>query len=471
MAEAAAGSATEISPPFTGRCNINATARGVLVAARERVDAINLLDEALTVATVAPYAVVEQGQLVATVKVIPFSAPEAAVERARQLAHEPEPLVRVAPFATHHAGLILTRLPGVKESVLDKTMASVERRLEAMGSRLMRSNRCAHDEAAIEVILRDYMRADLSPILIFGASAIVDRRDVVPAAVTAAGGQIVHFGLPVDPGNLLLLAELGAAKVLGLPGSARSLRHNGFDLVLARLLADVPVTGTELMRLGAGGLLKEMPDRPEPRERGGRRGKAKPRVAGIVLAAGSSRRMGPDNKLLARLGGKAMVAGVVDAVLESGARPIVVVTGHEAPALREVLCDRPVALVHNERHLEGLSTSLQCGIDALPPEVDGVIVALGDMPGLGAHHIDALIAAFDPVRGHGICVPTRNGKRGNPVLWSRAYFNEIRAVAGDVGARHLIGEFADDVVEVEMADDGIFIDIDTPDALARFRGA
>ena len=161
----------------------------------------------------------------------------------------------------------------------------------------------------------------------------------------------------------------------------------------------------------------------------------------------------------------------MDAVLESRARPIVVVTGHEAPALQEVLCDRPVTLVHNERHLEGLSTSLQCGIDALPPEVDGAIVALGDMPGLGARHIDALIAAFDPVRGHGICVPTRNGKRGNPVLWSRAYFNEIRAVAGDVGARHLIGEFADDVVEVEMADDGIFIDIDTPDALARFRGA
>jgi molybdenum cofactor cytidylyltransferase len=471
VAQVAAGSGTATSPPFTGRCNINATARGVLVSARERVDAINLLDEALTVATMPPFAVVEEGQLVATVKVIPFSAPEIAVAEACGRAVEPEPLVRVAPFAAHRAGLILTRLPGVKESVLDKTAESVERRLAVMGSRLMRSNRCAHEEAAIEAVLRDYVAAELSPILIFGASAIVDRRDVVPAAVTAAGGQIVHFGLPVDPGNLLLLARLGEADVLGLPGSARSLRHNAFDLILSRLLADLPVTGPELMQLGAGGLLKEMPDRPEPRERSRGRGKAKPRVAALVLAAGSSRRMGPDNKLLADVGGKAMVAGVVDAVLDSSARPIVVVTGHDEAAVREVLRDRPVTFVHNERHLEGLSTSLHAGLDALPPEVDGALVCLGDMPRLAARHVDALIAAFDPAQGRGICVPTRGGKRGNPVLWGRAYFNEMRTVAGDVGARHLIGEFGDDVFEVEMSDDGIFIDIDTPDALARFRDA
>ena len=104
--------------------------------------------------------------------------------------------------------------------------------------------------------------------MIHGASAILDRRDVIPAAIEAAGGRIDHFGMPVDPGNLLLLGRVAGRPVLGLPGCARSPKINGFDWVLERLVAQLPVGAAEIMRMGSGGLLAEIPSRPNRRPEG-----------------------------------------------------------------------------------------------------------------------------------------------------------------------------------------------------------
>jgi molybdenum cofactor cytidylyltransferase len=194
--------------------------------------------------------------------------------------------------------LIQTRLPGTKESVLDKTVAVTARRIDACGGRLVGEQRCAHAVDALAARIRA-VSADL--VLIAGASAITDRRDVLPAAIEAAGGVVEHFGMPVDPGNLLLLARLGDRPVLGLPGCARSPKLNGFDWVLQRLAAGLPVGRADIMAMGVGGLLMEIPTRPQPRDGT----PARPGVvAAIVLAAGQSRRMGPDNKLLALVDGR-----------------------------------------------------------------------------------------------------------------------------------------------------------------------
>ena len=469
VAEAAAGDGTRTGVPFTGRCNIYAAAPGVVVIDRERVDRLNLIDEAVTIATVPPFDAVQGQQLVATVKVNPLAAPSAVVDKAVAVASGGGPLVRVAGFKEHAVGLVLTRLPGLKESVLDKTVATVRARLEALGSRLEREIRCAHEEAAVADAMGSLLDLGCSPILIFGASAIIDRRDVVPAAIERAGGAIDHFGMPVDPGNLTLLAHRGETPILGLPGSARSLRVNGFDWVLRRLLAGLSVSSRDLMTLGAGGLLKEMPGRPQPRERDKPRRrpeeKAVPGIAALVLAAGQSRRMGRVNKLLAEIDGVPMVARVVDAALASRARAVVVVTGHEGEKLREALAGREVRFVHNPDYRKGLSTSLERGLAALGDDVDGVLVCLGDMPRTDPSHLDKLIAAFDPADGRSICVPTEGGKRGNPVLWGAEFFAEMKQVTGDVGARHLIGEHAQAVCEVPIDDEAIFVDIDTPEAL------
>ena len=138
--------------------------------------------------------------------------------------------------------------------------------------------------------------------------------------------------------------------------------------------------------------------------------------------------------------------------------------------IRAALAGRDLTFVHNPDYETGLSSSLRVGIDALPADCDGAIIALGDMPRIQAEHLDRLIAAFNPVEGRAVCVPTKDGKRGNPVLWGQQFFAEIRDVTGDTGARHLIGTFGELVCDVAIDDDAIFVDVDTPGALSRIGG-
>ncbi|MGH7101176.1 MAG: nucleotidyltransferase family protein, partial [Acetobacteraceae bacterium] len=188
----------------------------------------------------------------------------------------------------------------------------------------------------------------------------------------------------------------------------------------------------------------------------------------IVLAAGRSRRMAPDNKLLI-IGpsGKPIITRVVDNVLSSQARPILVVTGHQADEVEQALGGRPVRIVHAPDYAEGLSASLKAGIAAVPPECPGAIICLGDMPLVTGRMIDRLLAAFDPDEGRAIVLPNFRGKQGNPMLWDRRFFPEIAAITGDIGARHLISRHLEQVAEVEMADEAVLRDIDTPEALAK----
>lgn len=472
IAEAARGDNVTRQAAFTGRCNLYADAGGVAVIDRARVDELNLIDEAVTIATVEPFEIVEAGQMLATIKIIPFAAPAAAVEAAEKIAGDGMPLVRIAELKPHAAGIVLTRLPGTKDSVLDKTVKVLEARLSALGSSLKRQDRCDHDADAVAAAIKAQLDDGCDPVLIFGASAITDRRDEVPAGIVLAGGAVDHFGMPVDPGNLLLMGHHGEVPVVGLPGCARSPKLNGFDWVLTRLLADLPVSRQDIMRMGAGGLLKEISTRPQPRAGDAEVVVAAPRapkVGALVLAAGQSRRMGAANKLLAEVEGEAMVARVVDTVLASQAGPVVVVTGHQPDTVQAALAGKDVGFAHNPDFAGGLSTSLAAGLGALPDDLDAVVVVLGDMPRIRPSHIDRLIAGFNPVEGRAICVPTFKGKRGNPVLWGRQFFAEMAQVAGDVGAKHLIGEHADQVAEVAMDDDAIFVDIDTPQALAKLR--
>jgi molybdenum cofactor cytidylyltransferase len=469
IARATAGSRLDVAQPFTGRCNLIAAAHGLIVIDRAAIDALNLVDEAVTIATLPPYEPVQPGDMVATVKIMPFAIRGDLLDRALKVLANNAPL-RIAPFHDRSVSLIQTRLPGIKESVLDKTVDIVNGRLAAMGGSPIHERRCPHTLDAVSDATRAAIQGGAKIVLIAGASAITDRRDVLPAGIEAAGGTIEHFGMPVDPGNLLLLARIGDTPVLGLPGCVRSPKLNGFDWVLQRFMADLPVTPCDLMQMGVGGLLKEIPSRPQPRAERPASAPRAARVAAVILAAGRSTRMGGANKLLADLDGKPLILHAVDATLASRARPVIVVAGNEAERMRATLAGRAVELVDNPDFASGLSASLACGLRALPEDVDGAIVLLADMPRIGAATVDRLTAAFDPTEGRAICVPTFGGKRGNPVIWARRFFAEIEALAGDVGAKHLIGDYADLVCEVPMPDESVLIDIDTPEALAAARG-
>ncbi|MBL6852621.1 MAG: molybdopterin-binding/glycosyltransferase family 2 protein [Alphaproteobacteria bacterium] len=462
------GDGVRTGAAFTGRVNLYALSDGVALIDRPAIDAANAIDEAVTVATVAPYTRVTKGQMMATIKIIPFAAPKAAVDAAERVLRERGAPVKLQAFAPHHAALISTVLPGTKPSLLDRNRVALEDRLTSLGSSLALERRVAHDHQELADALREAVASGANPILVFGASAITDRRDVIPAAITTAGGEVVDFGMPVDPGNLLLLGTLAGRTVVGLPSCARSPKLNGFDFVLWRLLAGLPVGRREIAGMGVGGLLTEIPTRPQPRDERPLETPRLPRIGAIVLAAGLSSRMG-SNKLLATVSGKPLVRHAVEAALGSAAAPVVVVTGNGGPEVRQAVAPLAPVFVENHDFSKGLSTSLRVGLRALPADCDGALVLLGDMPQVTSALLDKLIAAFEPGEDRAICVATRHGKRGNPVLWARRFFPEMLAIEGDVGARHLIGQYADLVVEVEATDDGPLTDIDTPEALAAYQ--
>jgi molybdenum cofactor cytidylyltransferase len=463
LAEAAAGENVRVEKAFTGRANLFAEKAGVLVADKTAIDRANAIDEAITFATLPAFSAVAEGQMIATAKIIPFAIGRAAHDAALDAAKTSRGLVRIAPYKIKKVGVISTRLPGLAEKIIEKTLKVTRERLAPAGAAIVAEKRIEHDSAKLSQAIGEMLGAGAELVLIFGASAIADRRDAIPSAIEASGGRIEHFGMPVDPGNLMLIGEVGGTPVLGAPGCARSPKENGFDWVLSRLLAGIPVTRAEIAGMGVGGLLMEIVTRPQPREEIS--AEASKRVAAIVLAAGQSSRMRGPNKLLAEVHGKPLVRSAAEAALASKASPVIVVTGHDENAVRNALAGLDVRFVKNERHAEGLSASLQAGIRALDASVAGAVVCLGDMPGVTGTLIDRLIEAFAPEQGALIVAPAKDGQRGNPVLWARRFFPEILKLEGDMGARKLAGTYAEGVVEIAVEDDSAFFDIDTPEAL------
>ncbi len=450
----------EIREPATGRVNIHARDAGVFTVDRAIIDAINRVDPALTIATLAPFDAVQPGQMVATVKIIPFAAPEAALRAAIDAAGAGEAFA-VHPFRPRRVAVIQTTLPGVKSSVLDKTARVTSDRLSRSHSILATELRVPHeDEALANALANIDLASDL--VLVFGASALCDWDDVIPAAIRRAGGTVERAGMPVDPGNLLVLGSLSGRTVIGAPGCARSPKPNGFDWVLDRLIADIPVTAADIAAMGVGGLLMEIPVRPQPRDIAA--AETRPIVHAAILAAGRSSRMYGPNKLLSEFDGKPLIRRVAEAVTTSRVDATHIVLGHQRERIAAALDGLNVALVDNLDYADGLSTSLKAAERALPPEVCGLLVVLGDMPGVTANAIDAMLDAFARSGGQAIVRATDAGKRGNPVLLPRALFAEIERIEGDTGARHLVEGASLPVIDVELGA-AARLDLDTQDAV------
>lgn len=461
LAAALAGPGTVANAPFSGRCNLFAAVRGVVVIDRDRLDRLNMVDEAIAVATVVPYGLVASRQLVATVKIIPFGVDHRVIDTCAAFASTGGPLISVRPFQPKRVALILSTLPGLRDSVVDAAAAVTRARVAAVDGTLVAELRCNHDVGSLERALGKALAAGAEMVLVSGASATLDRRDVVPAAIVRAGGSVDHFGMPVDPGNLMLLARIGAVPVVDMPGCARSPKPNGLDWVLARLAAGLAPRPADIMRMGAGGLLKGAHPLLQHEVPGALR---EARVAAVILAAGSSQRMGV-NKLLKPVEGRPMVTRAAEAALAAGLSPVVVVTGFEADEVEEALPTCDVQVVRNPRFAEGMGASLARGIAALPEDADAVVVLPADMPRIGPAHLGRLCAAFDPDEGRAICVPVYKGRRGNPLLFGRQFFAELAE-----GSDTALTDHGDLVFEVVMDDDAILTDVDTPEDYRRMGG-
>ncbi len=251
-------------PAFTGRANFYATCAGVFQANRQSVDDLNGISPDMTLATLDDGVFVEAGRMVGTVKIIPFAVPKTALNQAILQARS-NAVISIQPSKPFNVGLIATKLPSLKPSTMDKTTNTLQTRLKAAGSSLTDEMRVAHNVRELSSAMRVMVnRTDL--IVVFGASAITDKQDIIPASLEAAGGKVIRLGMPVDPGNLLMIGELDGKPVIGAPGCARSPAENGFDWVLQRLLAQLPVDDNYISGLGVGGLLMEITSRPQPRE-------------------------------------------------------------------------------------------------------------------------------------------------------------------------------------------------------------
>ena len=232
--------------------------------------------------------------------------------------------------------------------------------------------------------------------------------------------------------------------------------------MLDRLIAGIDVSDVDIAGLGVGGLLMEIPTRPQPRE-----APAKPRavrVDAIVLAAGRSSRMGGPNKLLALFDGRPLVRRTAETARASRAGEVVVVTGHQEERVAGALAGVTVRRVHNPDYATGLASSLKSGVLAVANQADGALIMLGDMPAVTAADLDRLIDAFARAGGTAIVRATHDGKRGNPVILPKALFPEVLKLEGDTGARHIVESEGNPVIDIEIGA-GASVDVDTPEAM------
>ena len=226
LAQAVAGQHVTIERAFTGRANLYAEAAGVLKLDRAGVDRLNEVDESVTFATLPEYRPVRAGEMIATVKIIPFAIAGDVHKKALAAARA---LVAVVPYKLRKVGVVSTKLPGLADKVIEKTVRVTAERLKPAEAAINAELRVTHEVAPLTGAIKQALQGGAELVVVFGASAIADRRDVIPAAIEAAGGKIVHFGMPVDPGNLMLIGAVH----LNRPKEKRLLRFGGdFSLQL-----------------------------------------------------------------------------------------------------------------------------------------------------------------------------------------------------------------------------------------------
>jgi molybdenum cofactor cytidylyltransferase len=242
--------------PFTGRVNLTATAPGVVCVDAGAINAANAVHPMITVATVPDHHQIRAGGMIATVKIIAYGVPGTAVEAAARAARG---AVRLATARYGTVSLIVTDVPGGPGT---KGEAAIAARVTGLGMEMAEVVTCPHDEGALAQAIN---AAKGEIVLILTASATSDPYDTAPQALRRVGGHVVRFGMPVDPGNLLFLGDVLGRPVIGLPGSARSPVLHGADWVLARVACGLPCGAAEIAAMGVGGLLKEIPTRPQPR--------------------------------------------------------------------------------------------------------------------------------------------------------------------------------------------------------------
>ncbi len=447
--------------PFAGRVNLFAKADGLLDYDENTLRELNLIDEALTIAMLRPFSRVRKGQMIATIKIIPYAIDRAAIEACAGKASALR--IEIHSFKHKSATLILSHTPNMKPSLLTKGEDVVRQRLLPIGADIQTVRSVPHQTDEIsQAILQS--KDDL--VLILTASATSDRRDIAPQALINAGGSVERFGIPVDPGNLLFFGNYKEKTVIGLPGCVRAPVMNGADLVLEKIMADIETSDNDFADMSIGGLLKELPTRPQPRLQ---KEPDPQKFAAVILAAGSSSRMHGADKLTQTVHNQPLLAHLVAQANASQADAVYAVlpdTGFEAR--RDAAKDAHI--IPNAHAFEGMAASLRVAVEHLASDYEALIFMLGDMPEINAAHINHLIAAYSPQDGREIIrAASQNGREGHPILFGQRFFEPILTLKGDMGAREILSQYPESIEVVRMKSDAPIIDLDTQEEWENWR--
>ena len=453
----------------TGRVNFKSQSLCLVRYDRDFIKEVNLVDESIAFSIVEHNQLLAEGDLIATLKIIPFFMQKKYVDRVIKILAKDE-LFKIHSLKKKEVTLIQTCFEWQKKSIFTATSNVTKARLEALGCSLNKEKLINHDYDTLRAIIRSSVKNEPEILLVSGASAITDRSDYIPKAILSEGGEIIQYGLAVDPGNLLLIGKVGNTTVIGMPGCARSPKLNGFDWVLQLLMADIPINREELADMGAGGLLMEIASRPLPRALAKSVSKREKKVMGVILAAGNSTRMGKDNKLLRNIGTAPLIRNTAIEMLKSDLDTCSIVLGYQSDKVADVIKDLNINLILNPLWKEGQASSLRAAINTLDSTYSDLLIMLGDLPGIKSSHINSIIEEhlLTDNRKSKITIPSFKGQKGNPVIWGRSFFHDLSNLEGDVGGRTLFSEHPAAINILEMNDPWVVKDADTPEDFENF---
>ena len=462
----------KLSVPATGRVNFIADALSIVRLDVEKIKSLNEIDEAITFATIMPDQLVTAGQIIATLKIIPYAVSKSSIDAALSVISNSD-IVSCHTIVSRKFSLIQTSFEDTKPSIISATEDVTRTRLSRLNCPLIDSQLTDHTASKVHNALIRARAQGAEAFLLCGASAIADRLDILPEALRMVGGEVIHLGLPVDPGNLSMVGEWDGMLVLGMPGCARSPKLNGLDWLLQKALAGIKLDKSELSGMAVGGLLADIASRPLPRKLIHKNTAKHQKTAGILLAAGSSRRMGAQNKLLLPIdNGLSMIRWIAQTYLDTNIDTLIVVTGFQHEAIRKALLGLNVEFVHNHDYQTGQASSVARGIESLSEQYDCALIGLADMPFITSDLINRLIKSHDllPKPEVRITMPIIDGRRANPVIWGRAFFDELQAISGDEGGRQILAAYLSAVNGVSWDKTQIAEDIDLPEDIQKLSG-
>ena len=448
----------------TGRVNFKSQSLCLVRYERDLIKEVNLVDESIAFSIVEHNQLLAKNDLIATLKIIPFFTQKKYVDQVISILAKNE-LFKTYSLNKKEVSLIQTSFEWQKKSIFKATSNVTRNRLEALDCSLNEEKLIRHDYEVLRSEIKSSIESGIDILLLSGASAIIDRSDYIPKAILAEGGEIIQYGLAVDPGNLLLVAKIGKTTIIGMPGCARSPKLNGFDWVLQLLMADIPVVKEELAEMGAGGLLMEIASRPLPRALAKSVNKREKKIMGVILAAGNSTRMGKDNKLLKNIGGAPLIRNIALEITKSDLDSCSIVLGYQSDKVADVIKDLNINLILNPLWKEGQASSLKAALDSLTSSYSDLLIMLGDLPGIKSGHLNRIIEEHlsSENRSSKITIPSFKGETGNPVIWGRSFFHDLSNLEGDEGGRVLFGQHPAAINLIEMDDPSVVTDTDTPE--------